>query len=59
MLTFVTIPCATAISELVGKTFAAEEAGSIFPKSTTLGALPSHLTDRVGKWKKEQIVNGL
>lgn len=35
----VNIPHATATSEVVGKTFAAEEAGSIFPESHTPGAL--------------------
>lgn len=56
MLTFVTIPhAATTISELGEKSFAAEEAGSIFPKSATPGALSlceglgqSHFTDRNG-----------
>lgn len=39
VLTSVTIPCATATSELVGKIFAAEETGSIFLKSISQGAL--------------------
>lgn len=36
---FVTISRATATSELIGKTFAAEEAESIFPQSTAPSAI--------------------
>lgn len=38
-LMFMTISCATATSEVIGKTFAAEEAESIFPRSIASSAI--------------------
>lgn len=63
MLTFVTIPHAAAatILELVEKSFAAEEAGSIFPKSPLRGAGPVPLHRQKWDWRLKggHIVNGL
>lgn len=55
VLTSVTIPHATATSELVGKIFIAEEAGSIFLKSTTRGALSLLRGAGIGIWREDHI----